>query len=345
MAMIADMNDNMDSFLTRLSQVEAAHGRSAAKKRCVVARPDNLEDENNLSAAGRGFSDSERLTDGTKDGEAPKTPNTSAAEDELLSEIAQDYAEETQTSDDVSQTLAEIVNQRWSSKLEEPKLKDKMDKFDRPKNCEKLTVPRVNPEIWSTLNHTVRGSDLKLVNFQKTLVKVGVALTQSTEALLSMRATQSSSDTEHKQLGKLVTYNTDALAMLAHIHIELLNRRRELIKPNLNKEYVSLCSPQTPITELLFGDDLQAQMASIKAANRISRTTTSSSKFNPNTRRPFEGAKNRLKGKPFAHSSHTNSKPFLWQNRGNNYRPYPQNKPKFPAGKKKRRQIFPIFRR
>ncbi|CAB3987413.1 Hypothetical predicted protein [Paramuricea clavata] len=151
-----------------------------------------------------------------------------------------------------------------------------------------------------------------------------------------MRATQSSSDAEHKQqLGKLVTYNTDALTMLGHIHMELLNRRRELIKPNLNKEYVSLCSPQTPITELLFGDDLQAQMASIKAANRISQSTTSSSKFNPNTRSPFEGAKNRLKGKQFAHSSHTNGKPFLWQNRGNNYRPYPQNKPKFPAGKKK----------
>ena len=71
---MADMNDKMDSFLTRLSRVEAALGRPAAKKRRVVARHDNLEDENNLSAAERGFSDSERLTDGTKDGEAPKNP-------------------------------------------------------------------------------------------------------------------------------------------------------------------------------------------------------------------------------------------------------------------------------
>ena len=72
---------------------------------------------------------------------------TSAAEDEILSEIAQDYAEGAQTSDDVSQKLAEIVNQRWSSKLEESKLKDKMNKYDRPNNYEKLTVPRINPEI------------------------------------------------------------------------------------------------------------------------------------------------------------------------------------------------------
>ena len=104
-----------------------------------------------------------------------------------------------------------------------------------------------------------------------------------------MQAKHSCSDAEHKQqLDKLVTYNTDALALLGHTHIELLSRRRELIKPNLNNEYVSLCSPQTPITELLFGDDLQARMASIKAANKISQNTTSSSKFATNMRRPFE---------------------------------------------------------
>ena len=182
---------------------------------------------------------------------------------------------------------------------------------------------------------------MKLVNYQKTLVAVGVALTQSTEALLSIRAKQSnaSADPELKQqLGALVTYNTDALAMLGHIQMELLTRRRELIKPNLNKEYASLCSPKTPITELLFGDDLQARMASIKAANKISQTTTSSAKFNTSTRRPFDGAKNRPKEKQFPPSRHNNSKPFLWRSRGSNYRPYPQNKSKFLAGKKETNQ-------
>jgi hypothetical protein len=339
MAMMITMNDNMTSVLSRLSRVEAAQGRPAAKKRRIAAECEPMGDTGVLSEAEIALSDSERLTDGTTDGEAPAVSNTSAAEDEILSEIAQDYAEGAQTSDDVSQKLAEIVNQRWSSKLEESKLKDKMAKYNRPNNCEKLAVPRVNPEIWSTLGHTTRGSDLKLVNYQKTLVAVGVALTQSTEALLSIRAKQSSStDVELKQqLGELVTYNTDALAMLGHIHMELVTRRREVIKPNLNKEYFSLCSPQTPVTELLFGDDLQARMASIKAANKISQTTTSA-KFHTNTRRPFEGAKNRSREKPFTQSRHNNSKPFLWQSRGNNYRPYPQHKSKFPAAKKKTNQ-------
>ena len=152
MAMIMKMNDNMNSVLTRFSRVEAAQGTPAAKKRRIAAVAETIDDDSNLSEAERAISDSELLNDGTADGEAHKVSNTSAAEDEILSEIAQDYAEGAQTSDDVSQKLAEIINQRWSSKLEESKLKDKMSKYDRPNNCEKLTVPRVNPEIWSTLN-------------------------------------------------------------------------------------------------------------------------------------------------------------------------------------------------
>ena len=104
-----------------------------------------------------------------------------------------------------------------------------MEKHDRPENCEKLSVPKVNPEIWSKLQHTTRGSDLRLANFQKTLVKVGAALTKSADSLLNIRAKQTSSDAELKQqLADLVTNNMDALAMLGHVHVELTQRRREM---------------------------------------------------------------------------------------------------------------------
>lgn len=132
MVMMKKMNDNMNSVLKRLSGVEAVQERPAAKKRRVAMTPAGMEVENNLSEEGE-ISDSEKLTEGENDGEAP-VPNTSVAEDELLSEIAQQFADEKQTSADICQKLAEIVNQRWSSKLEESKLKDKMSKYDRPNN-------------------------------------------------------------------------------------------------------------------------------------------------------------------------------------------------------------------
>ena len=91
-----------------------------------------------------------------------------------------------------------------------------------------------------------------------------------------MRAKHISSDAElTKQLGDLVTYNTGPLALLGHVNVELLTRRRELIKPQLNKEYSSLFSSQTSITGFLFGHDLQTQLASIKASNKIGQATTS----------------------------------------------------------------------
>ena len=331
MAMMVNMNDTITSFCDRLSRVEAAQKRPPAKKRRIE------EQDNNLSEAESDISGSHKLTDNDQHGEAPN-PNTSVAEDNLLNEIAQDFAEVTPVGDDVCQKLADIINQRWASKLDEQKLKSKMEKYSRPKNCEKLTVPRVNEEIWNTLNHATRGTDLKLVNFQKTLVKVGVALAKSTDTLLAMRAKQTTSEAELKQqLGDLVTYNTDALALLGHTHVELLTRRRELIKPNLNKVYYPLCSPQTPITEELFGNDLQGRLASIKASNKISQAaTTSQANFDKsNTRRPFsDRSKYRFKGKSFVNSGPKNSNSFLWQNRGNN-RPYLYTKPKFVAGKRK----------
>ena len=60
-----------------------------------------------------------------------------------------------QTSDDIGKKLAKIVKQRWSSKLEESKLKEKMNKYDLPNNCGKLTVPRLNPEKSSFISSQI----------------------------------------------------------------------------------------------------------------------------------------------------------------------------------------------
>ena len=127
-----------------------------------------------------------------------------------------------------------------------------------------------------------------------------------------MRAKHISSDAElTKQLGDLVTYNTDSLALLGHVNVELLTRRRELIKPQLNKEYSSLFSSQTSITGFLFGHDLQTQLASIKASNKIGYATTSGVHMdNATPRRQFDNPKGSIsKGKTFSHGG----KPFLWE--------------------------------
>lgn len=176
----------------------------------------------------------------------PTKLGSSVTEDALLNETAQDFESDEQTDPEVAQKLADIVNRRWGSMLEKAKLKEKLAKYNRLDNCEKLTVPEVNPEIWNKLKHVTRSAYLRLANMQKILVKVGSAVAKSTDILLVIRAdpekTLVSALTE--KLGKLVTYNADALTLLGFVNIELSYSRRDAIKPNLNNKYSSLCASQ-----------------------------------------------------------------------------------------------------
>ena len=232
----------------------------------------------------------------------------------MLNEIAQDFQSDEQTDLKVAQKLAAIVNKRWGSKLGEAKLKEKLAKYNRPDNCEKLTVPKVNPEIWNKLKHGTRSADVRLANMQKVLVKVGSAVAKSTDTLLAIRANpeKTSASALTEKLGELVTHNADALALLGHVNIELSYRRRDAIKPNLNNEYSSLCGSQVPITGLLFGDELQSQLNNIKATNKIGHTTIAKSSY----RNHSDG----WKGK----SSHASGKPFSGK-KGRSYRPHHNN--------------------
>jgi hypothetical protein len=97
----------------------------------------------------------------------------------LLSQIASDFDEDENTSGSLTEKLAEIVNKRFSAP--EEKLKEKLGQYLRPDNCAKLAVPKVNPEIWMTLNRPASRQDLHMASIQRAIVKAGTALTQLAE--------------------------------------------------------------------------------------------------------------------------------------------------------------------
>ncbi|CAB4038826.1 Hypothetical predicted protein, partial [Paramuricea clavata] len=205
---------------------------------------------------------------------APKDETTTSTVEpsNLLSQIASDFDEDENTSGAVTEKLAEIVNKRFSAPLGEEKLKEKLGQYLRPDNCAKLAVPKVNPEIWMKLNRPASRQDLHMASIQRAIVKAGTALTQLAEILLT-----TPSGTTGPDLGKLLTMNADAVALLGHATHQLSMHRRQAIKPFLNKEYATLCSPQGPVTEFLFGDELQSQLNNIKASNKIGNTMASES--------------------------------------------------------------------
>ena len=194
-------------------------------------------------------------------------------EDAFLITLALEYSEDDKTSSPVSTQLADIVNKRWLSKLSDDKFKEKIEKYDR------LFAPKVNPEVWSRISNMGQRQDLKLVAIQKTLVAVGTALTQSGQLLMNARQTggiRRNEGGENNTMNEVLTLQVDALALLGHTNYDLSLRRLEMMKPSLNKEYASLCSSQTSVTSMLFGDELQSQLNAIRASNRISQTATQS---------------------------------------------------------------------
>ena len=70
-------------------------------------------------------------------------------------------------------------------------------------------------------------------------------------------------------LGQLIGSQMDALALSGHTQYELSMKWRDAIIPSLNKDYTGLCSQNVPVTSLLFGDDLQQQLNTMKASNKL----------------------------------------------------------------------------
>ena len=50
---------------------------------------------------------------------------------------------------------------------------------------------------------------------------------------------------------------------------EVNTKRRELIKPDLKDQFKQLCGSHTPVTKLLFGDDLPKSVKEISETNKV----------------------------------------------------------------------------
>ena len=142
----------------------------------------------------------------------------------------------------------------------------------------------------------------------------GAVLCKSIEMLLEMKnLKQPKSDSD---IPKLLKLNTDAVALLGHVHVDLSHHRGESIKLHVNKDYTGLCASLVPVTALLFGNDLQTQLNNIQASNRVSTKGVGSRNKN-------------VKGHPLRNyqKSDRRSKPFL--SKGGQWNFKPPHKPFF----------------
>ena len=209
-------------------------------------------------------------------------------ESDLLALIDQDLDDQEPVGPKINEKLAQIIDRRFTTLLSSEKVKEKQTKYLRPANCEKLLVPSINKVIKDMMSSRTLAREKPLQFTQLAITKASCALSVMANDLL----TTSEVDTR-----VLVTTITDVLALLGHAHVTLSHKRRDALAPDLKKCYGGLKSPDIPITNHLFGDDVLKTMADLKKAS----STQSEARYNQpkNSRMPRDRGyqRNLYKGK------------------------------------------------
>ena len=218
--------------------------------------------------------------------------------DKLLKEIEEEYNTADKTGPNINEHLVNLINKRFAGKLKEAKLKEKLELYVRPGNCEKLKVPLVNHELWGKLKPPVKSQDLRLANVQQTVVKATIALAEVTEKISKVKG-------KMDEKPKIISSLTDSLALLGHATYELSLRRRDIMRPSINKELRALCNQQIPVTDFLFGDDVQSSLKAIKECNKIASSVSQGHDY----KQGYSGT---------GHQRPRNNKPFLGHRKGYN---------------------------
>lgn len=236
------------------SDQESAHGSRHKRK-----RPNHSDADAEISIhASDSWDEEDDIRQLTKRNEK----GLSKSQPSLLDDLAQSLDDDEVPGEKIDTKLADIAQKRWGKKLKTEKLKDILDKYKRPENCQTLTNTKVNPEIWAKLSKEKKGNDLQLQYIQQTLLKATLATLQTANALIQTDA--------KGDLSKLITQSVDSIAMLGHASAQVSQFRKHQIKPALKSEYSAICETEEhPDSKFLFGDDLAKNMKDAKEASQI----------------------------------------------------------------------------
>lgn len=198
---LSDINSSINGMATILtSLVEGDTSRRSGKdkrKHWSDSGHSEAESENSDHRSKRTRSDDalsvgasdhdiRELLDGGNNAEN-NTDNTAQDNTELdfLTAISNSLNEEEKTGPTIVQKLADIALKRWGTSLTTDKLKAILAKHETPENCGELSVPKVNPEIWSSLSNFKKSADLRLGNIQQAVQKATIGMLKACDSLLT----------------------------------------------------------------------------------------------------------------------------------------------------------------
>ena len=214
--------------------------------------------------------------------------------------LAEEFSVAEKTAPAIDSNLAEIVKSLLLEKLPKDKLEEVQSKYLRPENCTNLVAPKINKQIWQQLRQETRNNDSAFQKAQSLLLS----------GLYAVLQTCNGSSGEQKNV------LTHAAVLLLSSNRELVLKRRDLIRPDLNKQYASLCNPSTPVSSFLFGDELNKEVEELTKSHKLSNKVTPKKRMEPYKVPSGRGARGRGRFSQSGGRGKTPASSFLGRGRG-----------------------------
>lgn len=129
-----------------------------------------------------------------------------------------------------------------------------------------LSKITVNQFIWDRVSAEARTGDVKMQRVQSALVK----RTTNVALIADLKSSEDKDNIDITALlDKLWKLTKDSLYCLGAANWELVQRRREALKPQISKDYAHLCAQKVKFTDSLFGDDVTKQIKDITDDNKV----------------------------------------------------------------------------
>lgn len=218
----------------------------------------------------------------------------------LLNHLLRSSAVVEKTAPAIDSNLAEIVKSLLLEKLPKDKLAEVQNKYLRPENCTNLVAPKINKQIWQQLRQETKNTDSAFQKAQSLLLS----------GLYAVLQTCNSSSGEQKNV------LTHAAVLLLSSNRELVLKRRDLIRPDLNKQYASLCNPSTPVSSFLFGDELNKEVEELTKSHKLSNKVTPKKRMEPYKVSSGRGVRGRGRFSQSGGRGKTPASSFLGRGRG-----------------------------
>ena len=103
-------------------------------------------------------------------------------------------------------------------------------------------------------------------------------------------------------------------------------KQRDLIRPDLNKQYASLCNPSTPVSSFLFGDELNKEVEELAKSHKLSSKVTPKKRMEPYKVPSGRGVHGRGRFNQCGGRGKSPARPFLGRGRGQTWSQQNTNK-------------------